>query len=294
MSARTEKVSVIMSVFNGEKYIHRAVSSILSQSYSDLELIVIDDGSKDRTSEVISSFRDKRLRFFHQENMGLTKSLNKGLAISQGRWIARHDADDFSIYNRLERQIDYLNSNPEVKLLGSSCFIQPSKHNVVNEIYSYPCRHSQLVEAMPYYNPFVHGSIVVDRDTLEKHNGYNENYKYVQDYELWSRLLPEIKAANYPAPLYVRSVHLNSSEISVDKSNVSNTIQKDFIRRNPSLKNDGSQRIKTINIYPLCPYKEGWNKSLSRSFKMMSKYCHGNIKKFIGYKFQAALYWPFG
>lgn len=101
-------VSIIMSVYNGERYILRCLMSILSQEYRDFEIVLIDDGSTDLTWELISKVSDDRLKCIRHDNVGLTKSLNKALEMASGNWIARHDADDFSISSRLSRQISFL------------------------------------------------------------------------------------------------------------------------------------------------------------------------------------------
>jgi glycosyltransferase involved in cell wall biosynthesis len=268
-------VSVLMSVYNGEKYIARAVLSLLAQSYADFELILIDDGSTDRTSEIISQVKDDRLNFHRQDNIGLTKTLNKALKMAKGRLIARHDADDFSIYNRFSRQVDFLESNFEVGLLGSSCFIQPEKHGIINEVYAYPERHHEIVTAFTEYNPFVHGSMMIRRDLLEKIGGYNEAYRYVQDYELWSRLLPKTQAHNLSAPLYVRSVHQQTSQASVDKDPIFHEIKANYMERSvsPGTKTNKSElrQIQSQSLYPWVTLAGGWNRSIAKTYHQMSR-----------------------
>ena len=114
-------VSVLMSVYNGDRYLDEAIDSILSQTYENFEFIIINDGSTDHTKDILSSYsnQDNRIRVFHQKNHGLTFSLNRGLELSRGKYVARMDADDISSPRRLEEQINYLRANPEVGVLGT-------------------------------------------------------------------------------------------------------------------------------------------------------------------------------
>lgn len=270
-------LSVIMSVYNGERYISRAVISILAQTFEDFELILIDDGSTDNTFNIINQINDDRLKFFKQDNIGLTKSLNKALALAKGHWIARHDADDFSIVTRFERQINFLIKNQEVKLIGSSCFIQPEKHGVINEVYQYPEWHQEIIDVFPFCNPFVHGSMMVRRDILENVGGYNENYRYAQDYELWSRLLPNLQSANLGQPLYVRSVHQQSSQLSINKEPISSEIRRNYLLRTsneaylPDINKGMPNPIKSKSLYPLVTLANGWNRSIAETYYRMSR-----------------------
>lgn len=269
-------LSVIMSVYNGERYILRAVLSILAQTFENFELILIDDGSTDGTAGIVGQMQDERIKFYRQDNIGLTKTLNKALAYAKGRWIARHDADDFSIVTRFARQIDFLDKNPEIGLLGSSCFIQPEKHGIINEIYEYPERHYEITAAFPFYNPFVHGSMMIRRDVLEGAGGYNEKYRYVQDYELWSRLLPKVQSGNLGLPLYVRSVHQQSSQMSIDKEPILKEISTNYLRRSgkevsSSFNNKETvRRIKSKSLYPMVTVANGWNRSIAETYYQMS------------------------
>lgn len=267
-------ISVLMSVYNGERYILRAIMSILAQTYADFELILIDDGSTDGTAELVNKIQDDRLKFYRQENAGLTKTLNKALSLAKGRLIARHDADDFSIVTRFKRQVDFLDKNSDVGLLGSSCFIQPERHGIVDEVYDYPEMHDDIVDAFAFYNPFVHGSMMIRRDLLEASGGYDEEYRYVQDYELWSRLLPETKAHNLSTPLYVRSVHAQTSQMGVDKQPIFDSIRARYVKKNSLNISDcyARREIQSCSLYPIVTIKGGWNRSLADTYFSMSRY----------------------
>ncbi|MGM5483027.1 MAG: glycosyltransferase family 2 protein [Nanobdellota archaeon] len=266
------QISVLMSVYNGERYISRAIMSILAQTYADFELILVDDGSTDGTAELINKIQDDRLKFYQQENVGLTKTMNRALSLAKGRLIARHDADDFSIVTRFEKQVEFLGQNQEVGLVGTSCFIQPARHCVINEVYDYPELHDEIVKAFVLVNPFVHGSMMMRRELLEACGGYNEEYRYVQDYELWSRLLSKTQVHNLKTPLYVRSVHSRTSQVSVDKTPIFEEIRTKFMKNNHSLfpqEMDEVRLVASMNFYPFLARTGSWNRSIATTFYRM-------------------------
>ncbi len=289
------EISILMSVFNGEQYILRALLSLLVQTYGNFELILIDDGSTDHTADMIRRIHDPRIRFYQQDNMGLTKSLNRALGMASGKWIARHDADDFSIHTRLADQLAFLDSHPHVGLLGTSCFIQPERHGIINEVYKYPEAHHDIVKAFSSYNPFVHGSMIISRKLMETAGGYGEECTYVQDYELWSRLLPETCAGNFAEPLYVRTVHSGTSQMTIDKTALSEKIRD---RYNKSLASDcrlsdtSLPEIEAISFYPVFTAGNGWNRSIARTFDKMARAAHKQNLPWFSLSVQSFLYCP--
>lgn len=159
-------------------------------------------------------------------------------------------------------------------MLGSSCFIQPERHGIINEVYKYPETHCDIVAAFCSYNPFVHGSMVIRRDLIEEQGGYNETYRYVQDYELWSRILGKTKSHNLSEPLYVRSVHQQASETLVDKEPIFKEIRDTYIANcAEEVLFEGDEKvpiIKSKSLYPWITLKEGWNKSIAKTYFRMS------------------------
>lgn len=294
-SAGAPAISVIMSVFNGEKYVARALLSILAQTCQDFEVIVVDDGSTDSTVEIINAIADRRISLLTQENRGLTKSLNWALSKARGKWIARHDADDFSICSRFESQLLYLRSHHCVQLLGSSCFIQPEKHGVVNEVYDYPVSNDEILAVFARYNPFVHGSTMIDAELLRACGGYNESYRYVQDYELWSRLLPRTKAHNLPTPLYVRTVHPVASEMTVNKHGIFNEIRDKYLASCDWPAPTGAaatREIRSISNYPVITLSGGWNRSLADTYFRMCLVGKRHKLPWLGMRALSLFYYP--
>jgi len=185
---KNPKVTVLMSVYNGEKYLREAINSILNQTFKDFEFLIINDGSTDRTIEILQSYQDPRIKIINDEkNIGLTKSLNKGLKLARGEYIARMDADDISYPNRLEVQYDYLKNNPEVGLIGSW-------NDVIDEIGNtvgfWKCNYSSedIYYILNFRNCLAHCSLLFKKELVLNNGGYNETIKNAQDYELWSRI----------------------------------------------------------------------------------------------------------
>lgn len=185
---RAPKVSVIMSVYNGEKFLEEALESILKQTFPDYEFIIINDGSTDRTPQILASFDDPRLVTVNQNNRGLTVSLNRGIRLAKGTYIARMDADDISEPTRLERQVEVLDRDPDVVLVACWYKVIDQKGNVLAH-RRLPTDGKQLARLLVHCNPICHGSVLMRKEAIEAVGLYDENLRYAQDYDLWLRLL---------------------------------------------------------------------------------------------------------
>ena len=198
-SMRSPKISVIMSVYNGEAHLTDSISSILDQTFTDFEFIIVNDCSTDSSPEIIRSFRDDRIRVINNEkNIGLTRSLNRALKVARAEYIARQDADDLSLPGRFERQLKYMEDHQEVALLGTSIFVIGSDGEILEKRIAAPDPGKTLLKG----NRFYHGSVMIRREVLDKTEPYNELFKYSQDYELWLRISKHHRARNLTEPLY--------------------------------------------------------------------------------------------
>lgn len=195
-------VSVIMSVYNGGRYLKKAIESILRQSFQNFEFIIIDDGSTDETWSILSSVDDPRVIVKRNSmNMGLAATLNKAARMSRANYLARMDADDISLPHRLEKQMAFLEAHPEVVVVGSS-FYKIDENGKVLEIVKVPCRSKEIYEVLWSRNCLAHGTVVMRKDVFFRYGGYDESYSCAQDYELWLRLAQSEKLANIEEPLY--------------------------------------------------------------------------------------------
>ena len=183
------KVSVVMAAFNEENVIQKAITSICMQSFDNWELIVIDDGSTDDTVSIANSLAERNSRIVvlkNDKNIGLAASLNKGVSLSHGEYIARMDADDVSLPDRLKLQIDYMDNNLDVTVLGGGAVYQDMKGVELGEVMM-PETHEAIIAWMLRSSPFIHPTVMARRSFFEKTGGYNESLKRAQDYDLWFR-----------------------------------------------------------------------------------------------------------
>ncbi|HET7435647.1 MAG TPA: glycosyltransferase [Thermoanaerobaculia bacterium] len=200
----TPAVSVVMTVYNDGPYVREAVSSILAQTLSDFELVIVDDGSIDDSVAIIETFNDPRIRIVHQENAGLPAALNRGIEEARGRYIARHDADDVSDPERLARQFEMLERDPDLVLLGTNALLTEETGETVTETTT-PADDTALRAALRderLRNPFVHGSVMFRRDAVLAAGGYRRQFRFAQDFDLWLRLKDRGRIGNLREPLY--------------------------------------------------------------------------------------------
>ncbi len=206
-------ISVIMSVHNAEDSISNSVKSILTQTYENFNFLVIDDFSTDNTLKILKdiSKTDERLNIYtNNENMGLTKSLNKLIKFSTGKYIARQDADDLSYKTRLEEQVNFLNESNFHACTTRALSLQNKNKKIPGLSYYLPSKIS-----IRYKNPFIHGSLMIRRDILSEVGCYDESFKYAQDYKLYIDLLNNgFKIKNLNKTLYLLNTKNNISEIN--------------------------------------------------------------------------------
>jgi glycosyltransferase involved in cell wall biosynthesis len=197
-------VTVLMSVFNGQAHVGMAVRSILGQTFRDFELLVIDDGSTDDTAAIVNAFEDPRIRLIRNpRNIGLTRSLNRGLALARGAVVARQDADDVSHPARLQRQMVALDRRFNIALIGAQTRVIDSDGRLAgSSLFLHPTCARAITWHLMFDNAFAHSTTIFRRrivwDTL---GGYDESFRTNQDFELWSRVTERHDAANLPEVL---------------------------------------------------------------------------------------------
>jgi len=189
------KVSVIMSVYNGERFLHEAVESILNQPFKNFEFIIINDGSTDGSREIIESYNDDRIVLINQDKTGLTKALNKGISLARGEYVARMDADDVSLPERLEHQVAFLDENPDVGLVGCNIYVIDEKGSIISMV-EVPIENEEIKWKLLFRNRFGHSAIMFRKECLSIIGGYNESIIYAQDYDLWLRISQNYNLGN--------------------------------------------------------------------------------------------------
>jgi glycosyltransferase involved in cell wall biosynthesis len=211
-------VSVILPVRNGAADLPKAIDTILAQTFTDFELIVVNDGSTDGTAAVLDAIRDPRVRVVHQENAGLARALNCGISLARGRYIARQDHDDWAKPTRLEKQVTFMEANPDCALLGTCAEIWVGDEPT-QRVHDFPAEDAALRFELLFHNPFVHSSVMMRRSALDAVGGYSTDRarQPPEDYELWSRLARRYKVANLPERLTIyREVPASASRTGVN------------------------------------------------------------------------------
>jgi len=189
MNNKQPLVSIVMPVYNAEKYLTEAIISTLNQTYENIELIAVNDGSKDDSEAILKHFakQDKRLRIISQENTGIVGALNNGIATARGELIARLDADDVNFLTRIEKQVGAFNQNPHAVLVATGFeVIDEDSEYMYREIL--PTRDEDIKRMMFLYNPIAHGSVMFKKDAFVQAGGYSNSCGPTEDYELWTRL----------------------------------------------------------------------------------------------------------
>jgi glycosyltransferase involved in cell wall biosynthesis len=200
---REPAVSVLMAVRDGAPWVAEAAASVLGQTAGDLELIVIDDGSRDATADLLAAIRDPRLRVERRAATGLTPSLNHALGLARAPLVARLDADDVALPDRLARQRSFLDANPDVGLLGGAAR-EVSASGEELAVRMPPSDDAALRAALIRGNPFVHSAVMARRALVERVGGYDESVPVAQDYDLWMRLSRVTRLASLGDVLVVR------------------------------------------------------------------------------------------
>ena len=211
------KVTTLMSVYNAERYLSQAVESILSQTVEDFEFLIINDGSTDKSLSILKFYakKDKRIHLVDQENIGLVRSLNKGLSLAQGKFLARMDADDIAMPNRFKRQIEYLEKHPECIALGSEVLQIDMDGAPICKMGAL-LTHDDIEAALLKGNggALRHPALMARCQELIDVGGYQERFKTAEDLDLYLRLAERGKLLNLSDVLLQYRIHLGSVNFS--------------------------------------------------------------------------------
>lgn len=195
-SSEFPELSVVMAVYNQERFLADAVASILKQTFGDFEFIIVDDASTDRSPEILKGFQDPRIKVLRNETtMGLSVSLNKALKVARGKLIARMDGDDISGKERFQKQVMFLREHSDYHLVGTWSKIIDTAEKEIGRMTP-PISYKRIMQMVSHHNPFVHSSTMFRREAIIKVGLYDEAFDYSQDYELWSRFLLFYKGMN--------------------------------------------------------------------------------------------------
>jgi glycosyltransferase involved in cell wall biosynthesis len=267
MSINNPKVTVLMPAYNAALYIDEAIKSVLEQTFTDFELLIINDGSTDETPEIINTYHDERIIVVNQQNKGVAAALNTGLTYARAPYIARFDADDICMPNRLKVQYDFITAYPEYSVIGSAAdYIDADGHFIFTH---HPDGHlNEEIQQLKYsVCPFIHSSVFYKKDVVIKNGGYNEHAYTFEDHFLWVNILKTEKACNLSQPLI--KVRLNPESITIDEkwhTRKFRSIKKSTLKNRSITEAEGaelyqisginhSEKIKQGAYYALCSKK---------------------------------------
>ena len=239
------KISVLMPVYNAEKFLHEAIDSILNQTFGDFEFIIINDASTDNSKQLILSYQDSRIRYYENKtNLGVAKTLNKGLGLAKGKYIARMDADDISLPNRFELEYESLMTDKNLVLV-CSLFDYIDERSVFLSTYRRAFSSEEIFYRLQFRNCFAHPTVIFNKKVIvDDFGGYNDKYE-AEDADLWLRLskkhkivqldkvLARVRVSKQSKTMLFRKA-INDSTVSVARNNlqplIGRTIELDVIR----------------------------------------------------------------
>jgi glycosyltransferase involved in cell wall biosynthesis len=256
-------ISVVMAVYNGERYLAAAVESVLAQTYRDFEFLIVDDGSTDRSGAMLRDYaaRAPRVRLIARPNKGLTKSLNEAIGLAQGEFVARMDADDVSMPERFEQQVRYLREHPDCVCVGSRVALIDPYGAVVQPVTDHKLTHdeidAELLQGIGW--AIVHPAAMIRRDALQRVDGYHEEFRTSQDLDLFLRLAEIGRLANLPEPLVQYRQHFESVNYArhEEQTRVKGRIVADAYRRR-ELPIDGEPKLVHRTALPASEQLMHW------------------------------------
>lgn len=235
------KVTVLMPVYNGEKYLKESIESILNQSYKHFEFLIIDDASTDCSAEIILNYKDKRIRYIrNEENLKVAATLNKGLKLAKGEYIARMDCDDIALLNRLETQVAFMEAHDEVGVCGSWFQFYGGFDD---RIIKLPVESDLIQARLLFHCVLNHPTVILRKSVLDEYNLIYGN-RTLEDYDLWIRAAKVTKIANIPKVLLKYRIHSNQITVTYN-----NKVQKDVDK----------QIYKMLRALGIKPNKVEWN-----------------------------------
>lgn len=208
-------ITVLMPVYNAGKYIREAICSVMAQSFTDFELLIINDGSTDDTLAVIATLEDARIRVINQENKGIAAALNNGLKQARAQYIARFDADDICYPERLQVQYDFITANPSYSIIGSAVDYIDVAGNYVFTYHPVGNNREEMMRLNYRICPFIHSSVCYKKEVVMNVGGYNQYAYTFEDHLLWANLLKNENACNLQEVLI--KVRLNPESVTIDE-----------------------------------------------------------------------------
>jgi glycosyltransferase involved in cell wall biosynthesis len=263
-------ISVLLPVYNGEPHLREAIESILNQTYTDFELLIINDGSSDKSETTILSFDDSRIEYIeNNENIGLIATLNKGLKLAKGKFIARMDHDDISLPNRFTEQVKFLEDNPDIGICGTWA----EEFGLESKIVKPPVCHHEIVASLLFQNPLYHPSTMLRKSELSQYNlSYTEGYIQAEDYKLWIDAATHTKLYNLPQVLLRYRRHSLPTDTRSRETDSTIRVKLELVEKLFRLESE-TEKNEIINIF------SGKASLNSITIRALAKICSANKQK---------------
>jgi glycosyltransferase involved in cell wall biosynthesis len=240
-------ITILMPVYNGGRYIREAIESVMTQTYGRFELLIINDGSTDETVNIIHSFKDYRIRLIESKGHGISAALNTGLMAAKDEYIARFDADDICLRDRLEKQVEFMESNPDVIVVGGNAeYIRESGEH----LFDFHCAgytHEEIVRNLYKYCPFIHSSVMFRKENVLQAGGYSIHAHNFEDHLLWIKLVKSGKCCNLSEPLL--KIRFNPGSVTIDerwRGKSFRKLKKEIIERGDVTEKEGNELLTII------------------------------------------------
>lgn len=241
---KVPKVSVIMPVYNSGTYLNEAIDSILNQKFEDFEFVIIDDGSTDQSQEIVKSYSDPRIRFYvNEKNMGVAATLNRGLKLAVGEYIARMDSDDISLPDRFDKQVSYMDTHPKVAVCATGIRMFGAQNG---EKY-FSTTHDQLKVDLLFNNCLAHPTVMMRRSVVGCTYRYNEEFSAMEDYALWIEVSRKYELASIKDVLLMYRIH----QSQVTQNPPKNYLEQEKMLKNTLLLELGVLNKKNLEIFTI-------------------------------------------
>lgn len=289
-------VTVLMPVYNGERYLREAIDSILKQTYTAFEFLIINDGSTDRSVNIIQSYSDPRIRLVHNEgNLKLITTLNKGLELAQGKYVARMDCDDISLPERIKEQVEFMEKNENIGICGTwvKTLVSGLRLNV-----RYPTEPEEIKAQMLFRIAIAHPTVMMRASFVKQYKlRYSSTYLHAEDYELWNRCSLLFPLANVPKVLLKYRIHrdgISKKQRDIQNKTVKQIYRDNFERLGIDYKEEYGQVHSLVGVpkYPqsenFSKQAEGWLLQIYEANKIAKCYDDDILSRIIGERWLAA------
>lgn len=278
----TPLVTVLMPAYNAAAYIAEAIGSVLTQTFTDFELLIINDGSTDDTEKIIRSFNDPRIRLINQDNQGVSQTLNNGIGLSLGTYIARFDADDICHPLRLQQQVVFLNQHPGYVLVGSDAEYIDRQGEFVFE-FRYRAYTNEEIQALPsHICPFSHPTVMYRKEAVIAAGMYDINAHNFEDHLLWRKMIGVGKVHNISEKLV--KYRFNPESVTIDekwRGKRFNQIKNRALERGAISEAEGEELLQIIRSQDTAKIKKGAYYSLLSKKFLFNNYQPGKARNHI-------------